>query len=133
MAFLPYKFDGSVRPQSIEYMPCSAITPKVGMTLKWSSGNLAIAATNDKPEYSSLVEKTAACTAGDIIPVLRVLPDMVFAVPSQGDNHATVNGDKVQIYTGGLLAGAKNSSGSLELVGKEGDGYAGDILYVRIP
>ena len=75
--FIPYQNeDGRVAPW--EYLPCGAITPKLGMALVQSSGNLAIAAGTTKPTYISMCEKSAACTAGDIIPVVKVQPDQVF-------------------------------------------------------
>ena len=132
MAFLPYKFDGSIRPQSIQYLPGSAFTPKVGMALKYNSGKLALCSGTTKPEYISLVEKSAALSAGDVIPVLRIHPDMIFAVPAQADASAVADGSKVTIHTDGLQVTATTTSGVAEIVGREGTGAAGDILYVRI-
>ena len=132
MAFLPYKFDGSVRPQSIQYLPAAAITPKVGMALKYTTGQVDKCTGTTKPEYIALVEKSAALTAGDVIPCLRIHPDMIFAVPAQADASAVKDGSKVTIHTDGLQVTATTTSGVAEIVGREGTGAAGDILYVRI-
>ena len=52
MAFLRHQtVDGSI--PGILYMPCGAITPKVGMALKVASGNLAIASGADKDPNTS--------------------------------------------------------------------------------
>ena len=77
MAFMLAYCEGGIVP-AIEYLPCSAITPKVGMALTQTSGKLAIATGTTAPKYISMIEKESACEAGDIIPVLRVLPGLVF-------------------------------------------------------
>lgn len=71
MAFKIHKIDDGHIP-GIEYLPAGAITPKVGMALYQSSGNLAIATGTTVPTYISMCEKATACTAGDLIPVIRV-------------------------------------------------------------
>ena len=77
MAFLIQQVDGG-RVPGIEYLPCGAITPRIGMALIQSGGNLAVASGTTAPTYVSMIEKETPCTAGDIIPVMRVLPDMMF-------------------------------------------------------
>lgn len=131
MGFILHKTDGSSRPTSFEYLPASAFTPKVGMALKYTSGKLALCSGTTKPEYISMTERAAALTAGDIIPVMRTQPDMVFAVPAQADASAVTDGQKVTIHTDGLQVTATTSSGVAEIVGREGTGAAGDTLYVR--
>ena len=42
MAFLIQQVDGG-RVPGIEYLPCGAITPRIGMALIQSGGNLAVA------------------------------------------------------------------------------------------
>ena len=101
MAFLLHSIDGSAKIPGIEYLPAGAITPKVGMALVQSSGNL-IAATGAsvKPTYISLIEKSAALTAGTIIPVFRVLPDMIFETTLSASGTSLNLGDKVQVASG---------------------------------
>ena len=68
MAFLIHSVDDG-RNVPIEYLPCSAITPKIGMALIQSSGKLAVATGANKPAYICMTEKASAVSAGDIIPV----------------------------------------------------------------
>ena len=71
MAFKIYSTDDN-RVPGIEYLPASAITPKVGMALTQTTGQLALATDATAPTYISMCEKDGECTAGDIIPVIRV-------------------------------------------------------------
>ena len=128
MAFLIQQVDGG-RVPGIEYLPCSAITPKVGMALVQSGGNLAIASGTTAPTYVSMIEKEAACAAGDIIPVMRVLPDMVFETTFSTAASAIKLGDKVTLNTDGLQVTATTTSG---VVGMDGTA-AGDKVRVRFP
>lgn len=131
MAFLTQQVDGG-RVPGIEYLPCSAITPKVGMALVQSGGNLAIASGTTAPTYVSMIEKEAACAAGDIIPVMRVLPDMVFETTFSAAASAIKLGDKVTLNTDGLQVTATTTSGVAEVVGMDGTA-AGDKVRVRFP
>ncbi len=100
MAFLRHQtVDGSI--PGILYMPCGAITPKVGMALKVASGNLAIASGADLPLYMSVTERDEPCTAGDIIGVVRVVPDTVYEVATPS-SFSQVVGAKVQIGSDGV-------------------------------
>ena len=131
MAFLIQQVDGG-RVPGIEYLPCSAITPKVGMALVQSGGNLAIASGTTAPTYVSMIEKEAACAAGDIIPVMRGLPDMVFETTFSTAASAIKLGDKVTLNTDGLQVTATTTSGVAEVVGMDGTA-AGDKVRVRFP
>lgn len=116
MAFLIYSIDDGHVP-AWEYLPCSAITPKVGMALTQSSGNLAIATGTTKPTYISMVEKSAACTAGDLIPVIRVSPDIIFETTISASGTSLNKGDKVTLHaSSGLQVTATTSSGVAEIV-----------------
>ena len=135
MGFIPYKVDGSNRPQSLDYLPCGAITPKKGLALTINTSTGLLAATGDtaKPEYICMREESAAVDSGTIIPVLRVNPDMVFEVPTQADNSSTKLGVLLKLYSDSLQVIA-TSGGKCELIGKgPKGGAAGDIVYVRIP
>ena len=129
MAFKIHSVDGG-RVPGIEYLPCSAITPKVGMALVQSSGNLALATGTTKPTYISMIDKSAACTAGDIIPVIRVLPDMIFETEFSASASAINLGDKVTLASDGLRVTATTSSGVAEVVYGAG-GASGDTCRVR--
>lgn len=100
MAFLRHQtVDGSI--PGILYMSCGAITPKVGMALKVTSGNLAIASGADLPQYMCVTERGEALTAGDTIGVVRVVPDTIYEVATP-TSFSQVVGAKVQIGSDGL-------------------------------
>ena len=126
MAFLIQQVDGGRIP-GIEYLPAGAITPKVGMALTQTGGS-----GTTTPTYISMVEMDKACTAGDIIPVLRVLPDMMFETTFQAAASAIKLGDKVTLHTDGLQVTATKTNGVAEVVGMDGTA-AGDRVRVRFP
>lgn len=115
MAFLPYSYDDG-QPRPWEYLPCGAITPKVGMALYQSSGNLAIATGTTKPTYISMVDKASACTAGDIIPVIRVDSGIIFETTNQASFSGANRGTKVTLHTDGLQVTATTTSGVAEII-----------------
>lgn len=129
MAFKIHTTDDN-RVPGIEYLPAGAITPKVGMALVQSSGNLAIATDTSKPTYISMCERETACTAGDLIPVIRVQPDMIFETTFSAAASSIKLGDKVTLHTDGLQVTATTTSGVAEVVGMGGTA-AGDVCRVR--
>ena len=126
--FIPYQNeDGRVPPW--EYLPCSAITPKLGMALYQSSGNLAIATGTTKPTYISMVEEGAAVTAGDLIPVIRVQPDQVFECTNSASLSGVNIGAKVTLHaSNGCQVTGTTSSGVAEIVAKDGDAAGSRVL-----
>lgn len=126
--FIPYQNeDGRVAPW--EYLPCGAITPKLGMALVQSSGNLAIAAGTTKPTYISMCEKSAAYTAGDIIPVIKVQPDQVFETTASASLSGVNVGDKVTLHaSNGCHVTGTKTSGVATIVAKDGDGAGSRVL-----
>ena len=70
MAFIPHSYDGGYKP-SIVKLPASAITPKIGMGLAFTSGKLAASA---KPEYICAEERSAAVAACRL-QLLHFFPD----------------------------------------------------------
>lgn len=130
MAFKVHSTDDG-RVPGIEYLPCGAITPKVGMALVQSGGNLAIATGTTKPTYISMCERETACTAGDLIPVLRVQPDMIFETVWSAAATAVKLGNKVTMHASdGLQVTATTESGVAEVVGIDGTAV-GDTVRVR--
>ncbi len=129
MGFLIHSVDDN-RVLGLEYLPCSAITPKVGMALVQTSGNLALASGTTAPTYISMCERDTACTAGELIPVVRVQKDIIFGVPAQAAMTSVKLGDKVTIYTDGLQVTATTTSGVAEVVGMDGTA-AGSTILVR--
>ena len=128
--FLLHSTDDGRIP-SLEYLPAGAITPKVGMALVQSSGNLAIATGTTKPTYISMVEKSAALTAGDIIPVFRIDPDMIFETSFSASAADIKLGQKVTLHAsnGGQVT-ATTSSGVAEVVYMDGTA-SGSMCRVR--
>jgi len=102
---------------AFEYLPCGAITPKVGMALIQSSGNFAIATGTNKPTHISMIEKSAACSAGDPIPVIEV-KDNVFETTLSADGSSLNIGDSVTMHaTSGMQVTATTVSGVAKIVG----------------
>lgn len=129
MAFLIHSTDdGRVLPW--EYLPASAITPKVGMALTQSSGNLALASGTTKPTYISMREQGTALTAGDLIPVVRVQPDVVWETELSAAGTSLKIGQKVTIATDGLRVTATTTDGIAEIVEILGTAI-GDKVRVR--
>lgn len=120
MAFLLYATD-SGRVPSVEYLPAGAITPKAGMALTQTGGNLAVATGTVAPAYISMIEKDAALTAGENIPVMRVLPDMIFETVASAAMTSVKLGDKVTLHASdGMQVTATTTSGVAEVVWMEG-------------
>lgn len=127
--FIPYKTDDG-RVPAWEYLPASAITPKVGMALTMTSGKLALASGTTKPTYISMVEKETACTAGDIIPVVRVGADMILETTFSAAATSVVPGAKVTVATDGLQVTGTTTDGIAEVVELDGT-TAGSKVRVR--
>lgn len=130
MGFIPCKTDkGEVLPY--EYRPVSAITPKIGMALCYSSGKLAVATGTTVPEYISMCEKSTACTAGDLIPVIRVNPDTIFETSFSASATDIVPGNKVTLHaSSGMQVTATTTSGVAEVIEMDGTA-AGSKCRVR--
>lgn len=128
MGFIPYSNEeGRVTPW--EYLPCSAITPKVGMAMVQSSGNLAIATGTTKPTYICMANYDAAVTAGTIVPVIRVHEDEIFETTNSASLSGVNIGAKVTLHaSNGLQITGTTSSGVAELVYKEADAIGSRCL-----
>ena len=116
MAFKIYSTDDN-RVPGIEYLPASAITPKVGMALT-------------QPTYISMCEKDSECTAGDIIPVIRVGKDMILETTFAAAATSIKLGDKVTLHTDGLQVTATTTNGVAEVVYMDGTA-SGSMCRVR--
>lgn len=127
MAFKLYKTDVNKVPP-IEYLPAGAITPKMGMALTMSGGNLAIASGTTVPSYVSMVECESALTAGTVIPVIRVLPDMIWETAAQAALTSIKLGDKVTLHTDGMQVTATKTNGVAEVVDMDGTDVGSRVL-----
>ena len=125
MGFKLYTTDDG-RVPGIEYLPCGAITPKIGMALKQTNGNLAMATAATAPTYISLCERETAVASGDLIPVMRVQPDMIFETEWSEDAAAVKLGDKVKINGSDGMSVTATTGGVAEVVAILGTavGYA---------
>lgn len=133
--FVPSKINQG-HMQGWEYLPAYSITPKVGMALYFDSGYLKVSdgTTSKKPTYISMLEASTACTAGDLIPVIRIQPDALYDVPTYASQSSNGPGTKVTIHSDGLQITATTTNGTVEIVDKHNAGTsAGDIITVRIP
>lgn len=131
MAFLTH-FTEDGRVPSLEYLPCGAITPKVGTALYMNGGTLAIAAGTTKPTYICMTERDAAVTAGELIPVFRVQPDIAFETEFSVAATSVKPGNKLTIAAGGEQVTATATDGVAEVVSMEGT-EAGSRVIVRFP
>lgn len=129
MSFMIHKVDSGHVP-GIEYLPCGAITPKIGMALTQTAGNLAIASGTTAPTYLSMCERETACTAGELIPVIRVGKGMVFETSFSAAATAVKPGNKVTLHTDGLHVTATTTSGVAEVVYMDGTA-SGSMCRVR--
>lgn len=127
MAFKLYKTDVNKVPP-IEYLPAGSITPKMGMALTMSGGNLAIASGTTVPSYVSMVECESALTAGTVIPVIRVLPDMIWETAAQAALTSIKLGDKVTLHTDGMQVTATKTNGVAEVVDMDGTNVGSRVL-----
>lgn len=132
MAFLIHSTDDG-RACPWEYKPASAIQPKIGMALVESSGKLAIATGTTKPTYISMTQTGAAVTAGTIIPVIKVQPDIVFETTCLFTSPTTMpnDGDKVTLHASdGMSVTGTTTSGVFTIVAHDGTA-SGDTVRGR--
>ena len=127
--FIPHSnSDGRVLPW--EYLPCTGSSaPAIGMALTWSSGKLAKCTGTTKPDYICMEEAAAAKTAGDLIAVVKVEPDIIWEVPNQASLNGVNIGAAVTIHTDGMQITATTSSGVAVIVDKvDGTGTGNPTL-----
>ena len=121
--------DGHVAP--FEKLPCSAITPKRGMAMVLSAGKLAIATGTAKPEFICVEAHENAVAAGELVTVVRVDHDTLYATELSASGAALNIGDKVTLHaSNGLQVTATTASGVAEIMAMDGTAV-GDTVYVR--
>ena len=123
--FKLYAYD-SDRNAPLEYVPAGAITPKMGLALTFSSGVLALATGGAMPEYICMTEGAAALTSGTIIPVMKVLPDMIFETTNTVSLSGVAIGTKLTIHTDGAQVTA-TSGGAAKLMWKAADAIGSKV------
>lgn len=116
--FIPYSTEDG-RKQPWEYLPATGSTkPDIGLALVLSSGKLAKCTGTTKPTYICMAEYPAAVTAGTLLPVIAVQPDMIFEVKNQASLNGVNIGQAVTIHSDGLQITATTSSGVATIVEK---------------
>lgn len=113
-----------------EYLPASALTPKVGLALHMNSGTLAVAGGTTKPTYICMCEKQDTLKSGELIPVVRVTEDTIFETTSSVSMTSVKAGSKVTLSSDGLYVTATTTDGVAEVVSIE-DTTAGGKVRVR--
>ena len=131
MAFLTHQNQGNIIP-GLEYLPAGAITPTVGLALVMTDGNLAVCGATTRPQYICMMTSDQAVAAGTIIPVWRVLEDMLYATTWSAAASSVQAGDMVTLSADGLEVTATTTSGVAEVVAMDGTDV-GDTVYVRFP
>lgn len=132
--FVPHKTAaGNVIPW--ETLPAGAITPKAGMALIQASGNLVIAVGANAPAYISMCDRDSACTAGDLIPVIRVDHDTIYETTNSAAFSSVKRGDKVTLHESDGLQVTAATGGAAEVVDFDDAAEAGPggKVYVRFP
>jgi len=99
MAIMIYQTDDG-RVPGLEYLPCGAIMPKVGMALKLTGGKLTAAGGAEFPSYLSMTERVTVCEEGALIPVIRIASDIIFEAETP-EGFTAVPGDTVQLAADG--------------------------------
>ena len=129
MAFAIHTVEGGRIP-AFKYLPAGAITPKLGLALVESSGNLVLATGTTKPTHICMIEGSAALTAGDIIPVVDVMPDMIFETTFSASASSIKKGDRVTLASNGAQVTATKTHGVATIVAGDG-GASGAKCLVR--
>lgn len=129
--FVPHmNEDGRVPPW--KYLPATGSTkPDIGLALVLTSGKLAKASGTTKPTYICMAEYPAAVAAGTLIPVIEVLPDMIFEVKNQASLNGVNVGQAVTIHSDGLQITATTSSGVATIVDKVAGTGTGNPTLVK--
>ena len=120
--------DGRVLP--FEHLPAAAITPKVGMALTVTGGQLAVCGGGTKPAYICMQEKDTAVEAGTEIPVVRVQADVIWETTNSAAFTSIKAGSKVTLTADGLQVTATTADGVAEVVAFD-DTVAGSKVLVR--
>ncbi len=102
----------------------------IGEALVLSSGQLTKCGATTGPTFMAMGMKAADDT-NRVIPVCRVEPNQVYAVPVTVDPSTLTVGDKVTLHTDGLQVTATTEGGVVTVEDIGGAG-AGDEITVRI-
>ena len=112
-----------------EYLPCSTITPKLGMALTVNaSGQLAIATGTTAPSYISMFDAETAVAAGTEIPVVRVNKRTIYKTTLSASGTSLKIGNKVTLHASdGMRVTATTADGVAEIVDIIDSGSGGEV------
>lgn len=102
----------------IEYIPCGAISVKVGDALTVASGNAAKATGTTVPTHVSVTEKVVG-TAGELIGAIRIEDGMTFEIMMTPDVTNLVIGKKHTLNSTGDSITSTTTDGVAEIVSNE--------------
>lgn len=127
--FIPKKTeDGRIPP--IVHLPAGAIVPEIGLCLYMSGGKLAVAGGANVAQYVCMTESEVAVASGTEIPVIRILPDIVFETTKDAATAMTV-GTAYDVATGGRQVDADGKTTANFLVEQIDGQAAGATVYGR--
>ena len=115
--FLPHKSDNGLQP--FEYYPAAAGTYEIGQLLNVSNGKLVAVsnASTTTPAYVCMAKATVA--ADEVLPVIRVNHEIIFATTLSAEAADAKLGSKLQVSAGGLQVDAA-ATGTFEVTAIEG-------------
>lgn len=114
----------------IEYLPAEAITPQIGLCLALDGTNSGQLEASVTPQFICLTERAAAVSAGELIPVVRVKPDMVFAATLDGSTSLKA-GAIAAVKSDGMQIDADGTTSRCFLIEKLMGSSSGDLVYGR--
>ena len=120
---------GAVGTPALEYLPVSAIAPRIGLAMTMEDGLLTPVSGASAPTYICMTERETACDAGEKIPVVRVQHEIVFETTFSEDAEAVKLGDKLTIAEDGMQVTA-TTGGAAEVVAVLGTAK-GDAVRIR--
>lgn len=130
MGFMIHTVDDGHIP-GYEYLPASAITPKIGMALiANASGQLALASGTTAPTYICMQQRDAAVKAGELIAVIRAGREIIFETTFSAAASSAKIGSKVTLSADGLEVTGTTTDGVAEIV-EMGGTAVGDWVRVR--
>lgn len=129
MGFFVHTTDDG-RNLPMEYLPASALTPRIGLAMKLTAGKLAAVKGAESPAYICMTERDTPCEEGDILQVARIAPDTVWRTTAAADMSDIHVGDMVTISADGLEVTA--TKGGTALVTAMDGTAAGSAVLVRL-
>ena len=119
--------DGRITP--MVKLPCSAITPKVGMALYMTGGQLALAGGSQLATHICMEEHDQAVAAGTLIHVITIQPDITFET-QRLDADALVLGTAYDVAADAMSIDG-TTTGANFVIDYIGGAAAGDTLRGR--